>query len=63
MVRSVKCNFVVVVDDEIKHLQDENGKYKRKSDVIIFFSMLNLSLLIHIQYQNVFYASCLIRLA
>ena len=37
VVRSVKCNFVVVIDDEIEHLQDGNSKYKRNSDVIIFF--------------------------
>ena len=45
---------MVVIDDEIKHFQDGNSKYKRKFDVVIFLYMLNLSQLIHIQYQNVF---------
>ena len=64
MVRAVKCNFVVVVvDDELKHLQAGKSKYKRKTDVIIFFYMLNFSQLIHIQSQNVFYTYCFVSLA
>ena len=47
----VKFDFVVLVDYGMSHLQARNGKYKWKTDVIIFFYVLKLSHLIHIQYE------------